>query len=66
MKNSFATGLSVLAISSLLVGCQTSEPAEGSTETQEKTSESHTHVSESDHDHSHSNDEETKQIYDGF
>ncbi|MFJ7826650.1 ZinT family metal-binding protein [Psychrobacillus sp. NPDC096623] len=68
MKISFATGLSVLAISSLLVGCQTSEPAEGSSEKQEKTSESHTHVSESNHDHEHRHlhDEETKKIYDGF
>ena len=50
MKISFATGLSVLAISSLLVGCQTSELAEGSKlkHKREKISESHTHVSEHD------------------
>ena len=62
MKISFTTGLSVLAISSLLVGCQTSgstenesaenetasalSATEGSSETQEQTSEGK-------HNHSH-------------
>lgn len=70
MKISLATGLSVLAISSFLVGCQNSEPTEGSTEIQKNTSESETPVSEHvhhhDHEHSHDHDEETSQIYDGF
>ena len=62
MKISFATGLSVLAISSFLVGCQNSESTEGTTEKKESTSESETH----DHEHGHSHDEETQKVYDGF
>lgn len=62
MKISFATGLSVLAVSSLLAGCQTTkQPAEVETQ-QEQTSESHTH----DHEHSHADDEESNRIYEGF
>ncbi|MGG3640571.1 metal-binding protein ZinT [Bacillus gobiensis] len=69
MKISFAKGLSILTIISLLVlvGCQnsgsskgesnetkpSSSVAEDSSETQEQTSESHTHESEHDHDHEH-------------
>ncbi|KAB2328338.1 metal-binding protein ZinT [Cytobacillus depressus] len=79
MKISFAKGVSILAISSLLAGCQTSGSSEsesvnvtassssvveGSSETQEQTSESHTH--ESEHDHSHAHDEETERIYKGY
>ncbi len=75
MKISFTTGLSVVAISLLLVGCQTSgstenesaenetasasSVAEGSSETQEQTSEG-------EHNHSHSHDDETEQIYKGY
>ncbi|MGE8081244.1 metal-binding protein ZinT [Peribacillus loiseleuriae] len=69
MKISFTTGLNILAISSLLIGCQTSDSSkgesadhettsssvvEGSSETQEQTSESHTH------------DAETEQMYKGY
>ncbi|WP_067725087.1 ZinT family metal-binding protein [Oceanobacillus damuensis] len=69
MKISFAKWLSVLAISSLLVGCQTSNSSEsdsadetessssaveGSSEMQEQTSESHTHESDHDHESDHS------------
>ncbi len=77
MKISFVKGLSVLAISSLLVACQTSDSSEsestnhetpsstsvseGSSKTQEQTSES-----EHNHDHSHAHDEETEQIYKGY
>ena len=64
MKISFATGLSVLAISSFLVGCQNSESTEGTTEKKESTSESETHDHE--HEHGHSHDEETQKVYDGF
>ncbi|MGG3625202.1 metal-binding protein ZinT [Bacillus gobiensis] len=69
MKISFAKGLSILTIISLLVlvGCQNSGSSEGksnetkpsssvsedTSETQEQTSESHTHESEHDHDHEH-------------
>ncbi|SDI38553.1 metal-binding protein ZinT [Alteribacillus bidgolensis] len=71
MKISFAKGVSILAISSLLVvGCQTSDStedesndhetsssvSEDSSETQEQTSESHTHESEDDHNHEHEHD----------
>lgn len=73
MKISFATALSILAVSSLLVGCQTSEQsAESSTEKKEKTTENQKQVSESnhdhdhDHDHSHELDEEAKKIYEGY
>lgn len=72
MKISFATGLSAIAISLLLVGCQTSgstenesaenetaSVAEGSSEAQEQTSEG-------EHNHSHSHDDETEQIYKGY
>ncbi len=72
MKISFAKGLSILTISSLLVlaGCQTSgssesksneatpssSVAEDSSKTKEQTSESHTHESEHEHDHDHNHD----------
>lgn len=62
MKIAFATGVSVLAISSLLVGCQTTKQPVEVERQQEQTSESHTH----DHEHSHANDEETTRIYEGF
>ncbi len=82
MKISFAKWLSLLAIISLLAGCQTSGPsegesadnettlsssfAEGSSETQEQTSESHTQKSEHNHEHSHAHDEEKEKIYNGY
>jgi zinc transport system substrate-binding protein len=81
MKISFAKGLSIFVISSLLVACQTSDSSEGesadettssssvvedSSGTKEQTSESHTHEKEHNHDHSHVNDKETEQIYDGY
>ena len=75
MKISFATGLSALAISLLLVGCQTSGSTENeSTENEtasassvaEGTFEAQQQTSEGEHNHSHSHDDETEQIYKGY
>lgn len=77
MKISFTTGLSIVAISSLLVGCQPSGSSEDKSVDHETTSSSsvaegssksqeHTHDHDNDHDHDHAHDEETKQIYDGY
>ncbi|MCG7336137.1 metal-binding protein ZinT [Sporosarcina sp. ACRSM] len=78
MKISFAKGVSVLAISSLLVACQSTNSSEGestdqssATEeavtTQEQVAESeHNHDHEHEHNHSHAHDEETEQIYAGY
>lgn len=69
MKISLATGLSVVVISSILVGCQNSEPDGASTEKEVNSAESQTDFSEQEHDHdhehSHGHDEKTE-IYDGF
>ena len=80
MKILFVKWLSVLAFSSLLVGCQSSDSSEGgstdetkspssavgeSSGTPEQTSESNTHEGEHKHEHD-AHDEETEQIYDGY
>lgn len=75
MRISFTTGLSALAISLLLGGCQTL----GSTENEsakidaisdssvtEGSSESQGQTSEVEHNHSHSHDAESEQIYKGY
>ena len=69
MKISFITGLGVLAISLLLVGCQTSGSTENESaenETASASSEAQEQTSEGEHNHSHSQDDETEQIYKGY
>lgn len=56
MKISLATGLSVVVISSILVGCQNSEPDGASTEKEVNRAESQTDFSDHDHEHSHAHD----------
>lgn len=73
MKISLATKLSILAFSSLLVGCQTqtsgftegeSPNHENRSEELEQTSKSQDHRSVNDHSHAH--DEKAEQIYKGY
>lgn len=75
MRIPFTTGLSALAISLLLVGCQTSgstenESAENETESAlsiaEGFSEAQEQKIDGEHNHSHSHDDETEQIYKGY
>lgn len=77
MKISFAKGVSILAISSLLlVGCQNSSSSEGKPANNETASSSSIAEGSSNtkeqtsnsqaHDHDHEHDEETKRIYDGY
>ncbi|RJS50188.1 metal-binding protein ZinT [Bacillus sp. PK3_68] len=76
MKVSFTKRLSIFIISLLLAGCQTADSsegksvdnaslvAEGSSQTQKKTSEDPSH--ESEHDHTHVHNEKAERIYDGY
>lgn len=65
MKISLATGLCVVVISSILVGCQNSESDEASTEKELNSADSQTNFSDHEHEHSHAHDEKTE-IYEGF
>lgn len=73
MKISLGNGLSILVISSLLVGCQASDQSAENTlekeaasvpEVQEQTNDEN--IEESEHDHSHAHEEETDKISSGY
>ncbi|MBS4207297.1 metal-binding protein ZinT [Bacillus sp. FJAT-50079] len=71
MKNSFAKGISVLAISSLLVACQSLDSSESESAAKTTTSpvteaSSERQKHEHEHEHNHAHDEETEQIYKGY
>lgn len=59
MKVSIVIGLSVLSSFLLMVGCQSSEPAESSAKQEEQ-------ALEREHDHNHAHEEDTQQIYNGY
>lgn len=66
MKISFVKRLSVLAISSFLVACQTSVSSEGESTNDETPSSSSVSEGSSETEHNHAHDEETEQIYKGY